>query len=159
MEQKMENYTFYARQCSVSGELMNAGFVILEGDLYIAREFHLIKHLRENAQDILEDHCDDWENLDDQELMSACYEAEYYCYTEWTEDDVDDDARAVQAAAFGLQMSGFNVDSVDINKGMIWGTMWCEELEKTCDCIIDPREYPYYEAIFTKSVELLQQQS
>lgn len=61
----------YARQCSVTGEGMNAGFCICDGEMYIASEEHLIEHITmDTGYDSIEE----------------AYEDDYYYYTTWEDE-------------------------------------------------------------------------
>tara|TARA_R110002096_G_C14077180_1_gene676152 strand:+ start:56 stop:346 length:291 start_codon:yes stop_codon:yes gene_type:complete len=79
----------YARKCDVTGNGMNEGFCIKNGEMYIKYEKDLIKHLRdvekkanlEYDKDISEG------RLTDDFLLSDYYECGYYFWTEWECDD------------------------------------------------------------------------
>ena len=79
----------YARKCNVTGNGMNEGFCIKNGEMYIKYEKDLIKHLRdvekkanlEYDKDISEG------RLTDDFLLSDYYECGYYFWTEWECDD------------------------------------------------------------------------
>jgi len=77
----------YARQCSVTKEGMNAGYVIQDGKMYIKYEKDLIAHIRSiEGEDVSKDRLtDEWL---DEWLLNEYYEDGYYYYTEW--DDKDD---------------------------------------------------------------------
>lgn len=62
----------YARQCSVSGEGMNKGYVICDGEMYIKSEKHLSEHITNDTE---------------YESVEEAYEDGYYYYTEWEDED------------------------------------------------------------------------
>ena len=64
----------YARQCSVTGEGMNNGFVICDGEMYIKYTEHLWRHITNETQ---------YAN------MKEAYDDDYYYYTDWS--DCEDD--------------------------------------------------------------------
>jgi len=66
----------YARQCDVTGEGMNNGFVICDGDMYIKYEKHMSEHITKDT---------------DYASMEEAYEDDYYYYTEWDDSDCEDD--------------------------------------------------------------------
>lgn len=68
----------YARKCDITGEGMDEGFCIGDGEMYIKYEEDLIKHLREIEEE--KDVTDEW-------LMSDWYQAGYYYWTEWDDSD------------------------------------------------------------------------
>ena len=73
----------YARQCSVTKQGMNAGYLIQDGEMYIKYEKDLIAHIRSiEGEDVSKD------SLTDESLLNEYYEDGYYYYTEW--DDKDD---------------------------------------------------------------------
>ena len=65
----------YARQCDVTGEGMNDGYVICDGAMYIKYTKHLSEHITNDT---------------DYKTVEEAYEDDYYYYTEW-EDSNDDD--------------------------------------------------------------------
>ena len=67
----------YARICDITGEGMNEGFCILNGEMYIKNEEDLINHLREQDFSI------DVNAYGDEELMEWAYNEEYYYWTDW----------------------------------------------------------------------------
>ena len=74
----MKRFETYARKCDITGEGMNAGFCIGDGEMYIKYEEDLIAHLRaiEPVKDI-----------SDERLKEDYYNAEHYYWTEWDDDD------------------------------------------------------------------------
>lgn len=72
----------FARKCDVTGEGMDEGYCVQDGDFYIKYKKDLIEHLRKL----------DWEDEngykskdveDDDELMDFFTEQEYYYWTQW----------------------------------------------------------------------------
>jgi hypothetical protein len=72
----------FARKCSVTGEGMNEGFVIGDGDFYIKYEKDLITFLRDNNEFPREN-----ESLSDDFIMDEAYNLGEYYYTEWEDED------------------------------------------------------------------------
>jgi hypothetical protein len=72
----------FARKCSVTGEGMNEGFVIGDGDFYIKYEKDLITFLRDNDEFPREN-----ESLSDDFIMDEAYNLGEYYYTEWEDED------------------------------------------------------------------------
>jgi len=71
-EQKEENIKF-ARQCSITGEGMNRGYVISEGDFYIKDDSALLeKYIVENTK---------------YKYINDAYADEFYYWTEWEDED------------------------------------------------------------------------
>ena len=58
----------YARQCDITGEGMNEGYVICDGAMYIKYTKHLSEHITNDT---------------DYEPVEEAYEDDYYYYTEW----------------------------------------------------------------------------
>tara|TARA_R110000737_G_scaffold348088_1_gene381167 strand:+ start:565 stop:891 length:327 start_codon:yes stop_codon:yes gene_type:complete len=79
----------YARKCDVTGEGMNEGYCIGEGDMYIKYEKDMIKHIRKidsvdnkyHESDMLND------KLSDEWLLQDYYQHDYYYYTHWGPED------------------------------------------------------------------------
>ena len=68
---------------------MNEGYVVGDGELYFAEQTDLIRHLRVvNWVDA--DGNRSLDITDDDELIHFFYNEEYYHYTEWDENDIDD---------------------------------------------------------------------
>jgi hypothetical protein len=81
--------TKYARRCDATGRGMNEGYVVGDGEMYFAEQYDLIRHLRlVNWVDA--DGNRSLDITDDDELMEFFYNEEYYHYTEWDENDIDD---------------------------------------------------------------------
>ena len=66
----------YARQCDVTGEGMNDGFVICDGAMYIKYSKHLREHITNDTN---------YHTIDE------AYEDDYYYYTSWEDSDCEDD--------------------------------------------------------------------
>lgn len=64
----------HPRKCCVTGEGMDSGYLIGEGEMYIKYESDMIKHLREVTGDS--------ESSNDK-LLETAYENDYYYYTDW----------------------------------------------------------------------------
>lgn len=81
--------TKYARRCDATGRGINAGYVCNDDNLYFADKEHLLDHLRSlNWED-----CNGNKSTDcvfDNALMKFFYNEDYYYYTEWDEDDIED---------------------------------------------------------------------
>ncbi len=78
---------YFARRCDVTGNGMNDGYCIGDGEMYIEKESDLIAHLRSL----------EWEDADgnlstdiepDEDLLEFFYNEEYYYYTVWRDDYV-----------------------------------------------------------------------
>jgi hypothetical protein len=85
----MENEERYARRCDVTGMGMNEGYVIVDGDMYIASKEDLLIHLRGLDYEDADGNQVNELGLSDSDLMEFFYSEEYYYWTEWYE--VDDD--------------------------------------------------------------------
>jgi hypothetical protein len=74
----MARFKTYARKCDITGEGMNEGFCICDGEMYIKYEKDLIAHLRaiESEKQVT----DEW-------LKEDYHKAEYYYWTEWDDKD------------------------------------------------------------------------
>jgi len=81
--------TKYARRCDATGRGMNEGYVVGDGEVYFAEKTDLLIHLMSlNWVDAYGKRSTDIN--DDDELMEFFYNEEYYHYTEWDENDIDD---------------------------------------------------------------------
>jgi len=69
----------FARQCSVTGEGMNNGYVYRDGEMYFKYEPDLVAHIRSLDNDS--------SNLSDEFLLGEAYDLEEYYYTEWEDED------------------------------------------------------------------------
>lgn len=76
----------YARQCSVTSEGMNSGWVWFDGAFYT-------KYERDTALELHKDYDKEWESQDwsDQEIIEFAYEAGVLYWTEWEDSDCEDD--------------------------------------------------------------------
>jgi hypothetical protein len=79
----------YARKCDITGKGMNEGYVIVDGDIYIASKEDLLEHLRGLDWEDADGNQVQEQGYDDLSLMEYFYGEEYYYWTEWYE--VDDD--------------------------------------------------------------------
>lgn len=74
-----KNFTIMAkkfpRTCSITGKGMNAGWIVNDGEMYIADEAKAIAQAKAVG----------YEGLDD------AYNDDYMYYTEWSDDDIDED--------------------------------------------------------------------
>jgi len=79
----------YARQCDVTEEPMNEGYLIQGGLMYIKYEDDLIAHIRavEKEGNIEYDKDVSEGRLTDEWLLNDYYESDYYCWTEWEDED------------------------------------------------------------------------
>ena len=153
----------FARRCSLTGEWMNKGFCICDGHMYIKSEKMMLDHLRENFADIIEGHSDfdadeydvslDPEKMDDEEVLQACYEAEYYYHTEWTEEDADEWDVVLQKAMYILEANDFDV-SLDGNKIAL--TAWNNTLEITIETYLQKQEVESWAQVWDDNMEDLQ---
>jgi hypothetical protein len=66
----------YARTCSVSGEGMNAGYCICDGEAYVSEAVGIDYWLKEHTT---------------YESAEEAYEDGYYYYTTWEDEDEYDD--------------------------------------------------------------------
>jgi hypothetical protein len=72
----------FARQCSITGEGMNEGYVYYDGEMYFKyqKDFVMfLKYQNEPIEDI-------WDLLDDFILNESYNNGEYY-WTEWEDED------------------------------------------------------------------------
>ena len=103
----------YARQCSVTGEGMNAGWVFGDGTFYAKYEKDALAECRKDREAILHDinrvdatMIQDptmWDEFatardqalqnreDDHDLMTIAFQTDYCYYTEWEDSDCEDD--------------------------------------------------------------------
>jgi hypothetical protein len=72
----------FARQCSITGEGMNEGYVYYDGDMYFKYEKDFVMFLRYQNE-----HIEDIWNLSDEFILSESYELGEYYYTEWEDED------------------------------------------------------------------------
>ena len=80
-----DNSKKYARKCSLTGNGMNSGYVVREGEMYIKDEENLIALLRKVEKESNKEYDKDIAEgrLTDDFLLKDYYEAEYYYHTEW----------------------------------------------------------------------------
>lgn len=153
----------FARRCSLTGEWMNAGFCILDGDMYIKSEKMMVRHLRENFADIMEGHVDfdvddydistDPEKMSDTELMEACYASDYFMYTEWTADDADEWDVILQKAMAMLEANEF-IAHLDGNNIAL--TAWNNRLDLTTEVYLQKSEIESWADVYDDNMKDLQ---
>ena len=84
----VKDVTLWARQCSITGEGMNEGY-LFNDTVYIANDKDLIDTLR--GQDYTAEDEDGTQlypsKMTDQELMEWAYNDEIYYWTEWDDDE------------------------------------------------------------------------
>ena len=85
----MENEDKYARRCDITGLGMNEGYVIVDGDMYIASKEDLLIHLKGLDYEDADGKQVNGLGLSDDDLIEFYYNEEYCYWTEWEE--VDDD--------------------------------------------------------------------
>jgi hypothetical protein len=64
--------TKFARKCDITGEGMNEGYCIREGEMYIKTDLDMLQHITDST---------DYKTIED------AYENDYYYHTTWIEDD------------------------------------------------------------------------
>jgi hypothetical protein len=74
--------TKYARQCSITGEGMNEGYVYYDGEMYFKEEKDFVMFLR--YQNELKENI--WD-LSDEFILNESYDNGEYYYTEWEDED------------------------------------------------------------------------
>jgi hypothetical protein len=74
----MKQQTF-ARKCDITGEGMNEGYCVFDGEKYFKYEKDLIKFLRDREESP--------SDLSDEFLLKEAYDLDEYYYTEWEDDD------------------------------------------------------------------------
>jgi hypothetical protein len=74
--------TKYAKQCSITGEGMNEGYVYYDGEMYFKYEKDFVLFLR--YQNELEEGI--WD-LSDELVLSESYDNGEYYWTEWEDED------------------------------------------------------------------------
>ena len=62
----------YARKCDVTGEGMNSGYCINDGEKYIKGDQAMLQHITDETE---------------YATMEEAYEDGYYYHTEWSDDD------------------------------------------------------------------------
>lgn len=75
----------FARKCDATGEGMNSGYVVGDGEKYFSEKKHLLAHLET---------IETWNGVEvsqicntDEEVLDFFHEEEYYYYTEWNVED------------------------------------------------------------------------
>ena len=76
--------TKYARACDITGEGMNEGYCIRDGNMYIKYEVDLIKHIRDAEKEGSTEYTAD---MTDEFLLNDYYNAGYYYKTDWEDED------------------------------------------------------------------------
>lgn len=78
----------YARQCSVTGEGMNSGWVWYDGTFYT-------KYERDTARELHKDFDEEWKSHEwsDEQIISMAYDSQVLYWTEW-EDESEYDFEA-----------------------------------------------------------------
>ena len=76
----------FARQCSVTSEGMNSGWVWYDGAFYSKYEHDTANELHKDFDE--EWGCKDWS---DQEIIEMAYESGVLYWTEWEDSDCEDD--------------------------------------------------------------------
>jgi hypothetical protein len=74
--------TKYAKQCSITGEGMNEGYVYYDGEMYFKYEKDFVmflKYQNEPLEDI-------WD-LSDEFILNESYDNGEYYYTEWEDEN------------------------------------------------------------------------
>tara|TARA_R100001369_G_scaffold1371_1_gene4757 strand:- start:1582 stop:2106 length:525 start_codon:yes stop_codon:yes gene_type:complete len=80
-----QSIKLHPRRCCITGEGMDSGYLINDGEMYIKYESDMIKHIREVEKkgnpdyDVLVSEG----SLTDDFLLHDYYEHEYYYYTDW----------------------------------------------------------------------------
>lgn len=162
-ETDVQPIEIFARRCSLTGEWMNKGFCICDGDMYIKSEKMMLRHLRENFADIMEGHVDfdvdvydistDPEKMNDEELLQACYEADYYVYTEWIAEDADEWDVILQKAIAMLEANEFDA-YLDGNNIAL--TAWNNRLDLTTEVYLQKSEIESWADVYDDNMKDLQ---
>jgi hypothetical protein len=72
----------YAKQCSVTGEGMNEGYVYYDGEMYFKYEKDFVLFLRYQNEPI-----EDIWDLSDEFILNEAYELGEYYWTEWEDEN------------------------------------------------------------------------
>jgi len=83
--QEIKEGTKFARKCEATGEGMNEGFVVGDGEMYFKYEKDLIKHIRSQGDET-------FNSVSDEFILKEAYELEEYYHTEW---DIEEDAQYI----------------------------------------------------------------
>ena len=133
---------YFARRCDVTGEGMNEGFCIGEGEMYIKHESDLIAHLRTL----------DWEFADgkrpkdiesDDELRELLYDVEYFYHTYWEDDEmeyVSDHADGRDATTSPMREFEVTIRVMAIKKVNV---MARSEFEAKCSVDVDKIDFDF----------------
>jgi hypothetical protein len=122
MDTTKSTRVLYARQCQITGNLFNQGYCIDDGRMYIMSGKHLIEHIKNETK---------YATLED------AFEDEYYCYTEWDEDDIWN--VDLLKAYYVMKEQGFHV-TIDLEDDAIYLSAWNEDLQDTVDCKVTAEE-------------------
>jgi hypothetical protein len=74
--------TKYAKQCSITGEGMNEGYVYYDGEMYFKYEKDFVMFLRYQNE-----HIENTWDLSDEFILKESYELGEYYYTEWEDEE------------------------------------------------------------------------
>jgi hypothetical protein len=72
----------YAKQCSVTGEGMNEGYVYYDGEMYFKYEKDFVMFLKYQNEPI-----EDIWDLSDEFILKESYDNGEYYYTEWEDEE------------------------------------------------------------------------
>jgi hypothetical protein len=116
----------YPRLADDTGKGIREGFVIGDGDYYYENEDNLVKHLRSlDYEDADGNSSKDIES--DEDLKEFFYNDEYYYFTEWEEDEIEDqgyyytrDGKEIEIASKGKKISGNSLDYSKLDEDANW---------------------------------------
>jgi hypothetical protein len=74
--------TKYAKQCSITGEGMNEGYVYYDGEMYFKYEKDFVMFLKYQNEPI-----EDIWDLSDEFILNESYDNGEYYYTEWEDEN------------------------------------------------------------------------
>jgi hypothetical protein len=91
-----EYYELYPRRCDVTGEGMDSGYCVFNGEYYFKYQEDMIKWFRENVNNISD------ADLSDNEILEKYYEDGLYYWTEWQElnEDVNYNALGMEVEIY-----------------------------------------------------------
>jgi hypothetical protein len=95
----------------------------------------------------------DPELMNDEELLQACYEAEYYVYTEWIAEDADEWDVVLQKAIAMLEANEFDV-YLDGNNIAL--TAWNNRLDLTTEVYLQKSEIESWAEVYDDNMEIKQ---
>jgi hypothetical protein len=72
----------YAKQCSITGEGMNKGYVYYDGEMYFKYEKDFVLFLRYQNEPL-----EDIWDLSDEFILNESYDNGEYYYTEWEDEN------------------------------------------------------------------------